>query len=630
MRAHRLFRAAFFALTAAVAAAAPAHAEVPYLEARVAEGDLPPMLERLPQTPLITPLGDGQSLGRYGGDLRMLIGNPSDVKLMFVNGYARLVGYNAQLEIVPDILEAVEVEEGRIFTMTLREGHKWSDGHPFTSEDFRYWWEDIANNHKLSPTGPPASLLVNDEMPTVEFPDKYTVVYSWSAPNPNFLPALAGAAPLLIYRPAHYLSAHHEDYMDTSKMTAREKIMMRSWATQHNRLDNMYRFDNPDLPTLQPWRNVTLSPATRFVGERNPYFHRADPEGNQLPYIDRLIYTVSESKLIPAKAASGDVDLQARGLRLQDATFLKENEDRSGYNVYLWETARGSHFTLYPNLNAENPEWRKLMRDVRFRRALSLAINREEINDILFFGLAVEGNNTVQKQSPFYSEELRTRWATYDIDAANALLDEIGLTRRNSAGVRLMPSGAPLMIVVETAGEETEQSDILELIRDSWAEIGVELFTKPLQREVFRNRIFSGEAVMSVWGGFEDGIPTAQSSPASRAPTSQIGYQWPKWGQYYETKGKSGEPIDMPEAQHLFDLYQQWLRTTDDDEKAAIWREMLETHVEQQFTIGVVGAILQPIVVSKDLRNVPKEGIYNWDPGGFFGMYRPDLFWFDR
>jgi peptide/nickel transport system substrate-binding protein len=193
-----------------------------------------------------------------------------------------------------------------------------------------------------------------------------------------------------------------------------------------------------------------------------------------------------------------------------------------------------------------------------------------------------------------------------------------------------MPDGRPLTVIVETAGEETEQSDILELIRDSWAKIGVELFTKPSQREVFRNRIFSGETIMSVWGGFEDGIPNAQSSPASRAPTSQISYQWPKWGQYYETKGKSGEPVDMPVAQHLFDLYERWHITMDDDEKAAIWREMLKIHVDQQFTIGVVGAILQPVVVSDDLRNVPEAGLYNWDPGGLFGMYRPDLFWFDR
>ncbi len=630
MMKQRIFWSGLLPLVLMLLLIPAARAEIPYFEDAVAAGTLPPMKERLPENPLVSKLAEGQSIGHYGGDLRSLIGNPSDVKLMFVNGYARLVGYNASLEIVPDILQSVEVEEGRVFTMKLREGHKWSDGKPFTSEDFRYWWEDIANNPKLSPAGPPAALLVHDELPKVEFPDPLTVIYSWSVPNPNFLPALAGAAPLLIYRPAHYLKAHHEDHMDMSKMTPKQKIMMKSWAANHNRLDNLYQFNNPDLPTLQPWQNVTASPATRFLGERNAYFHRVDPEGNQLPYIDRIIYTVSEGKLIPAKTASGDVDLQARGLRLQDATFLKENEERSGYKVYLWETARGSHFTLYPNLNAEDPEWRKLLRDVRFRRALSLGINREEINDILFFGLAVEGNNAVQKQSPFYTEELGTKWASYDIDRANALLDEIGLVERNKDGIRLMPDGRPLTVIVETAGEETEQSDILELIRDSWAKIGVELFTKPSQREVFRNRIFSGETIMSVWGGFEDGIPNAQSSPASRAPTSQISYQWPKWGQYYETKGKSGEPVDMPVAQHLFDLYERWLITMDDDEKAAIWREMLKIHVDQQFTIGVVGAILQPVVVSDDLRNVPEAGLYNWDPGGLFGMYRPDLFWFDR
>jgi peptide/nickel transport system substrate-binding protein len=626
----RISRNLFFSALISMIPATLVHAEVPYFQHSVQSGLLPPMENRLPENPLVVTPGNGQVVGKYGGRLRTLIGNPSDVKLMFVNGYARLVSYTADFEIKPDILESVEVTEGRKFVMKLREGHKWSDGHPFTSEDFRYWWEDIANNPKLFPAGPPADLLVNDELPTVEFPDPLTVVYSWSSPNPTFLAKLAGAAPLLIYRPSHYLKRHHIDYIDRSKLSPKQKIKLKAWAANHNRLDNLYKFDNPELPTLQPWRNTTAAPATRFVGKRNPYFHRVDPAGNQLPYIDELIFTVSESKLIPAKAASGDTDLQARGLRLQDATFLKENEERSNYKVLLWETARGSHFTLYPNLNSQDPTWRELIRDVRFRRALSLAVNREEINDILFFGLAVEGNNAVQKQSPFFTEDLRTTWATFDIEKANSLLDEIGLTKRNGDGTRLMPNGEPMVIVIETAGEETEQSDILELINESWEQIGIEVFTKPSQRAVFRNRIFSGETVMSVWSGFENGVPTAQSSPATRAPTSQTSYQWPKWGQYYETKGKSGEPVDMPEAAHLFELYKRWQATTDTDEKAAIWREMLQIHADQQFTIGVVGAILQPIIVSNRLRNVPEEGIYNWDPGAQFGIYNPDLFWFDN
>ncbi|PHQ68945.1 MAG: peptide ABC transporter substrate-binding protein [Sneathiella sp.] len=604
--------------------------EVPYFEADVAKGILPPVAERLPKTPRVVPLGPEQEIGQYGGQLKTLIGNPADVKLMFVYGYARLVGYSPELEIEPDILESVDVQEGRIFTLKLRDGHKWSDGHPFTSEDFRYWWEDVAGHMKLSPAGPPATLLVKGEMPKVEFPDALTVIYSWSAPNPDFLPQLAAASPLLIYRPAHYLQKFHEKFVDMSKLNKIQKIKFKAWASEHNRKDNLYRFDNPDLPTLQPWRNTTSSPATRFVGKRNPYFHRVDPDGRQLPYIDELIFTVSESKLISAKAASGDVDLQARGLKLQDATFLKAHEDRSDYKTLLWPTVRGSHFALYPNLNSENKMWRNLMRDVRFRRALSLAIDREEINDTLFFGLAIEGNNSVQEQSDFYTEELRTKWAEYDTDRANQLLDEVGLTARDDDDIRLLPNGEPLVIVIETAGEDTEQSDILELINESWHEIGVAVFTKPSQRAVFRNRIFSGETVMSVWSGFENGIPDAVASPATRAPTSQISYQWPKWGQYFETKGKSGEPVDIPEALRLQELYANWLAATEDAEKEEIWKEMLDIHADQQFTIGVVGGILQPIVVKNHLRNVPEEAIFNWNPGAQFGVYNPDLFWFEK
>ncbi|MBO6826909.1 MAG: ABC transporter substrate-binding protein [Sneathiella sp.] len=603
-------------------------AEVPSLQQSVTLGELPPMAERLPENPRMVEFSEEQQVGRYGGTLRTLIGNPSDVKLLFVYGYARLVGFNQDLELVPDILESFEVEENRIFTLHLRKGHRWSDGASFTSEDFRYWWEDVANNPKLTPAGPPAALLANDQLPTVSFPDAYTVRYEWATPNPNFLPQLAGASPLLIYRPSHYLKPFHIKYIDQSKLNKIQKIKLKAWASKHNRLDNLYKFDNPELPTLQPWRNTTSAPATRFVGVRNPYFHRVDTSGNQLPYIDRVVLSVSEPKLISAKAASGDVDLQVRAIKLQDATFLKENETRSDYRTLLWPTVKGSQFVLYPNLNASDPEWRELLRDVRFRRALSLAIDREEINDVLYFGIATEGNNTVQKQSPLFKEEYRTRWATLDFEKANELLDEMGLTERNENGIRLTANGQELSIIVETAGESTEQTDALELIRDSWREIGIALFTKPSQRAVFRNRIFSGETLISVWWGLENGVPTAEASPSVLAPTSQISYQWPKWGQYYETKGASGEEIDMPEAKRLMELYKSWQLALDNKTRTEIWQEMLSIHAEQQFTIGVVSGILQPVVATNRLQNVPKSAIFNWDPGAHFGMYLPDTFYF--
>src|SRR5690606_21861401 len=138
---------------------------------------------------------DVPEVGRHGGSLRMLVGNTQDTRLLVVFGYARLVGYDAELELVPDILEDVEIEDGRVFTMHLRAGHRWSDGAPFTTEDFRYWWEDVATNEQLSPMGPPIELQVQDELPRVEILDERTVRYSWSKPNPFFLPALAGARP---------------------------------------------------------------------------------------------------------------------------------------------------------------------------------------------------------------------------------------------------------------------------------------------------------------------------------------------------------------------------------------------------------------------------------------------------
>jgi peptide/nickel transport system substrate-binding protein len=337
---------------------------------------------------------------------------------------------------------------------------------------------------------------------------------------------------------------------------------------------------------------------------------------------------VVDSKLIPAKAASGDTDLQARGLYFNNYTFLKDAEERGGYDVRLWKTARGAQLALYPNLNIVDPVWRPIVRDVRFRRALNLAIDRHEINQVIYYGLAIEGNDTVLPWSPLYREEYRTRWAEHDAVAANALLDELGLTERDGRGVRLLPDGRPLEIVVESAGEDTEESDVLELVHDAWMEIGVKLYTKPLQREVLRNRVFAGETLMSIWYGYENGMVTADMSPYEFAPTTQQSLQWPMWGQHFETGGQMGEAPDLPEAARLMGLNERWRTAASVAEREAIWHEMIAINVDQVYTIGLASGTLQPIVVGRRINNVPPEGIFNWEPGAQFGVYRPDTFWF--
>ena len=606
--------------------------EVPTLTDTVDSGELPPVARRLPERPSIVPLvGPGQSLGRHGGTLRLLMGKPRELRMMMVYGYARLVGYNDKLELAPDILRRLDVEDNRIFTLHLRKGHKWSDGHPFTSEDFRYYWEDVANNEQLSPFGPPKVLLMDGKPPRVNIIDDTTVRYSWPQANPYFLPALAGARPLLIYRATHYLKQFHARYADPSKLAERIKHAgARNWAGLHHRRDHQYKFDNPELPTLQPWMNTTRPPSERFVFKRNPYYYRVDTAGRQLPYIDRVTVNITSSRLIPAKTGAGDSDLQARYLRLDGYTFLKAGERRNNYTVRLWRTAKGSQIALFPNLNISDPGWRDLLRDARFRRALSLAVHRHEINQVVYYGLVIEGNNTVLPQSPLFKPEYQRAWTQFDLRRANALLDEIGLTERDNRGVRLMRDNRPLEIIVHTAGESTEETDVLELIHDSWLQAGIKLYAKPSQREVFRNRIFSGEAMMSIWSGLSNAMPTADMSPEELAPTSQQQLQWSKWGQYYETGKQAGVPPDMHSVRELGRLNEAWRHATTFTEREQIWHRMLQIHSDQMFTIGLICGVPQPVVINNQLRNVPVDGIYNWDPGAYFGIYKPDTFWFTK
>ena len=604
--------------------------EPDYFSEQLASGKLPPMAQRLPENPLLMDETMNNLMpGKYGGKMNLLMGKDKDIRRMVVYGYSRIVGYNESLDLIPDIVESFEVDDNKEFIFHLRKGHRWSDGAPLTSEDFKYYWEDVANNPELNPFGPSKKLLIDEQLPVVEFPDAYTVIYRWQQPNPYFLPALAAPSPLFIYQPKHYLTKFHPKYADPQKLEAQAKQSgKRNWAGYYLKKARQYKLTNPKLPSLQPWVNTTNPPAERYVFKRNPYFHRVDVNGLQMPYIDEVIISIVSSSLIPAKSGAGESDLQGHYLRLDNYTFLKEGEKRNNYDVRLWRNINGAHKALYPNLNSSDLVWRALVRDARFRRALSLGVDRHEINQAVYFGLTNESNNTVLPDSKFHNIDLKRRWAVYDPERANRLLDEMGLTERNSKGLRLRPDGEPLEIIIHSAGESTEETDILELIHDSWLKLGIKIYSKPSQRQVFRERIFSGEAMMSIWSGIENGLPTADMSPDELAPTRQDQYQWPKWGQYYETKGEIGERPDMKEVQELFELNQSWRRSIDLSEREQIWTKMLKNFCEQVYSIGIVNSVPQPIVVNRLLRNVPEKAIYAWSPTSYFGVYHPDIFWF--
>ncbi|WP_423794534.1 ABC transporter substrate-binding protein [Methylobacterium durans] len=584
---------------------------------------------RLPETPLVVDFAArGRSLGVAGGSIRTLIAKARDVRYLSVYGYTRLVGYDADLVLRPDVLEGYDEDGGR-FTFRLRKGHRWSDGHPFTTEDFRYYWEDVANDRELSPGGPPDFLLVDGKPPQVEILDEVTLRYLWERPNPRFLPALAAPRDPLIYRPAHYLKPFHPRHAGREEAEAAAKAQkLRGWAALHNRLDDNYDLANPDCPTLQAWRPRTAGPATRFVFERNPCYHRVDPQGTQLPYLDGILMDVTASGLLTAKTNAGEADLMFRGLMMSDIPSLKEGERAHGYRTNLWPIARGSEIALYPNLTTLDPAWRALNRDRRYRWALSLAIDRRTLNNTLLFGLGTEGNDTVVPESPLFSPELRTLYAIYDPDEAGRLLDAAGLNRRDASGIRLMADGRPVEVVVESDGEAAMVLDGLLLIAEFWREVGIRLVVKPQERTNLRRRSLAGLTVMVAAQGLDLAVPTAIMPPTGLSPAQPDHYAWPRWSLNLETRGRSGEPCDVAEVERLIALNRDWNGTDDAGRQGEIWREMLRNHVENQWVIGTVAGALQPVVTAGHLVNLPERALYSWEPTAMIGVQRLDeVFW---
>lgn len=602
------------------------------LRESVATGKLPPLHERIPSAPRVIALDAPElSIGQSGGRLRILVGNQRDIRYMPIFGYSRLIGFDTSFNFQPDILLDFDVERERIFTFHLRPGHRWSDGTPFTAEDFRYVWDDMFHNKKLHRGGIPNVLRVNGKEPRFEVIDDMTVRYSWEDPNPDFLAELASPVATRLMQPAAYMKQFHPTYQTPEKLAELVKQQnVEDWVALHQKMSRSARPENPDLPTLDPWVNTTKPPSGYFVFQRNPYYHRVDTNGVQLPYIDEVTLSVGSGDLISAKTASGESDLQVTNLDFSDYTFLKSAEDRGFIHVDLWKRTQGSRVALIPNLNCTDLVWRRVFWDARVRRALSLAINRDEINKAVFFGLGKASANCPLPESPLFKPRYRDAWANFDPDLANELLDEAGLPRSAPRAQRMLPDGRLCSLIIETTADSGFETDVLELITDYFWKIGIRIFTHVSHRELFRRRVLNGDTAMSLWWGLDNGIPTADMSPRELAPTTNDQNQWPLWGLYELSGGGEGRPPELDEAKELLDLYHGWRRAETMGEREAIWHEMLELFTQQVFTIGILNSVQQPVVRNHLLRNLPEKGLYGFEPTSYLGVYMPDTFWFEK
>lgn len=625
-------------ITAEEAQTVSQFSEAPMLAELVAAGSLPPVDERLPKDYMV--VEPYESIGEYGGTLRTVTGCDTmcSIKMWLYDPPIRWKADYSGYE--PGLAKAFEWnEDGTQVTLHFREGVKWSDGEPFTMADMKFWWEDIALNPDYKLVEPPWWGYKSDKTPMdVEFPDDFTMVMTWDKPQ-WVTPYIIAQGfwewePLM--KPAHYLKQFHPEY--TEGVTYEDLEAMDRW------------WENPDYPVLFAWKLEKYTPGERWELVRNPYYWKVDPAGNQLPYIDRLdVELVLDEETRVLQLAQGKFDLSFREARDIDTPFLLEQAEAGGYEVNLgWMTAAGANPGWLINQDYVGPgddpeldaEIRALLRDKRFRQALSYGLDRQRILDVGFDGIGEIKAFTISRQSwHFQSEEGKEvfkRWeeayADYDVEKAKALLDEAGLVDADGDGFRDLPSGKPLELIIDYgtwgAGEDI---NLLanEILVENLQALGIKSLINNLVNQpdwdlrqteakyMLRN---AGTAELDIWT-YPDWVFPVRDNRA-----------WPLQGKWRQTGGQDGEePLPDSPAARLQALYDKGLAEKDPQKRHEIVWEAVQIHIDEgPFMLGVAGDNPVPVIIKKNIRNIPETGILGpWAPGSP-GNKNPEQFYIDQ
>jgi len=588
-------------------AAKPAkYAEAPQLAEMVKAGKLPAVEQRLPENPLVVqPI---ESIGKYGGNWR---GGFTGIKDF--HAYGRYV-YETILRwprspkdpIQPGLAEKWEWSaDSKELTLYLRKGLKWSDGKPFTTADITFWWDDIENDKNITPAGPHTEWVVNGKPMELEVIDDTTIKLKFDAPNG--LAERVGLAfhgnqwPLGFERfgffaPRHYLEQFHPKYNKELKdyKTFEEKS-----------------FDyNIERPVMTAWQITEWSAgATRLVATRNPYYWKTDPEGNQLPYIDQITLTLFEDpQALNLTAINGEIDFQFRRMSLANYPVFKENEAKNGYKILLWPDAIPSKVAYYFNQSIADADLRAVFQNLKFRQAMSMAIDRAEINEVSYLGLGQPRSFTVVPDSPYYQEELSQSFTEYNPAKAEALLDEIGL-KKGADGMRTLPNGKPLEITMEGMDWEKGTTDELQLVVSYWKAVGVNVSLKLLNRDVYWPRATGNEVQISTWT--ESRAIDPMVDPIWVFPFDERSWAAPAYGTWYKSGGKLGEkpPDDIKKA---MDLYDKFKTSTDPEEQLKIAKELVKWSMDNAMALGTVGMVPNVVVVKNNFKNVPQNFTTDW------------------
>jgi peptide/nickel transport system substrate-binding protein len=618
--------------------------EAPMLKAMVEAGTLPPLAERLPPREELLVIQPVHEIGKYGGMWRRGFTGPADGQNGHrVAGGDRFVFWDADEfpKVVPNLARGWEISpDGTQITIFMRKGAKWSDGAPFTADDVMFWYEHMYQNEELVPVRSPFFNL--DEGATLEKVDDYTIKFTFPFANSLFLEVLGssvnvfgghaifGETALGGYAPAHYLKQFHPAFANADELKALvEKEGFDNWVNLFKHKNTWQR--NPELPVLTPWKTINPITTDNWVLERNPYYYGVDTAGNQLPYIDRISMTLAEDlEVLNLRAIAGEYDYQARHISLANLPVLLENAEAGNYTVHLDPAQHGGDGAIQVNLSYRgDAEIAKWLQTADFRRALSLAIDRDAINEIIFLGIGKTGSAVVAESSPFNpGPEYRSLWSTYDPARANELLDSIGLDKKDAEGFRLRTdNGERLVIEMNPIPAFIQFTQLAELIKQDWADVGIFLNVVEQERGLVMTKRDSNDLQLFLWQN--DGTDELFLYPYHAIPVTGLSATGPGYGDWYSSGGKAGvEPTD-PSVLKVIDLFDQGLKATP-EERIKIGQEIWQIITDEVWTIGTVGqsgAFMGVRVYKNNMGNIPSRQ-FNIQAGQTPNISRPSTFFF--
>ena len=584
--------------------------EAPMLAEMVANGELPPVDERLPLVPLvITP---EEEIGEYGGVWHRLATSASDNQLGGKVGGEHLVRYNKDgSQINPNVFESWEVSpDGSVYTFHLREGMKWSDGEPYTADDILFYYEDVLLNEELTSSFPNWLTIASEPVVIVKL-DDYTLQFQFAAPYALFINVLGSLWGDAFARySAHYLKQFHIKYADEDELEAMiEDAGVEYWYQLFGQKPDTRR--NQDTPSYLPWKLSVPSHNDPLVADRNPYYWKVDPEGNQLPYIDSINWSLVDGvDQLNLRAIQGEGDMQLRHITFDNVPLFMENRERGDYRVMLWQRGQVTDTVLHLNHTNKDPVLREIVQDKRFRYALSLGINRADIIEAVYLGQAEPNQISPTKTSSVYWEPQAKNLIEHDPDRANAYLDEIGLTDWDDDGYRLRPDGERLTIVFEYVAVFGAWGDIAELLAAHWKELGIELISTEIDRSLYGQRLSANELDLGVWTGSGEFNPFIE--PRSFVPLVN-NYALRQYAYWWDSGGKEGvEPTG--DILRVLELWEEIKVTVDEEKQRTLFRQILELNMENLWQIGIATSPPQPVIVKNFFRNVPEDGMYDDQP----------------